>query len=308
MAVQFPGVPVGRFAASAVTAVENASGGGGARFANLLAIARVESGLHPEAQAATSSAKGLFQFVAQTWFEVVRQYGAQHGLTAEAAAIVLRNGRLTVEDPALRQHILDLRNDPGLSAALAADNLQAIGGRLAQVLGRAPNPAELYLGHFLGAGGATRMLQALQQYPAQSAASVLPQAARANPALFTSNGLPCSVGQFLDRVRGRLAQAYASLGMIVPDLGGTGSGTTAPVPPAWSAAVPIGSAPTEDRMLLAQLAEVFLAADHANVAANRETSRRDRQRTETLPASVVASLAPEPGVTSPEPSTAVPRG
>src|SRR5947209_17342316 len=39
----------------------------GADFKYLLATAQVESNLNPNAQAATSSARGLFQFTEQTW-------------------------------------------------------------------------------------------------------------------------------------------------------------------------------------------------------------------------------------------------
>jgi hypothetical protein len=309
VSAQLPVASLGHRAASPViAAVESASAGNSARFANLLAVARLESGLRPDAAAATSSAKGLFQFVGQTWLDVVRRYGAAHGLATEAAAIIPRNGQLTVADPALRQHILDLRNDPQLAAALAADNLQAIGDRLASVLGRAPDSAELYLGHFLGAGGAVRMLQALQTAPGASAASVLPEAARTNAGLFAPNGQPCSVAQFIDRVRGRLAQAYASLGMVVPNLGASRSSDGAAALPQWSAGVPSQAASAEGRILLAQLAEIFLTADPADAAANQSLHRRQRQQpSHGLPVGVVASLAPGPGVTSPEPSTAVPR-
>ncbi|MGH7211972.1 MAG: hypothetical protein ACREF1_11005, partial [Acetobacteraceae bacterium] len=75
MAVQFPAAPLGQNAASSVVAaVQSASGGSAARFANLLAIAHLESGLRPDAQAAMSSAKGLFQFVNQSWLAVMRQH------------------------------------------------------------------------------------------------------------------------------------------------------------------------------------------------------------------------------------------
>ena len=45
----------------------------GADFKYLLATAQVESNLNPNAQAATSSARGLFQFTEQTWLTTLKE-------------------------------------------------------------------------------------------------------------------------------------------------------------------------------------------------------------------------------------------
>jgi hypothetical protein len=83
-------------------------------FGYLLAKAEVESGMNPEARAATSSATGLYQFIESTWLDTVRKHGARFGLGALAEQIgVSASGEAYVADPAQRQAILALRSDRG---------------------------------------------------------------------------------------------------------------------------------------------------------------------------------------------------
>ncbi len=62
----------------------------------MMALADKESSFIPHNKAATSSAEGLFQFIAGTWLEAVRSFGAKHGYDAEAAAIDMVGGQLMV--------------------------------------------------------------------------------------------------------------------------------------------------------------------------------------------------------------------
>jgi hypothetical protein len=293
---------IGRYTAEpqVVSAIRNAAAETGARFDVLLASAAMESGVRPDAQASSSSASGMFQFIEQTWLDAVRQYGASHGLAAEASAVVSRNGRLTVEDPTLRQRILDLRNDPRVSSLLAGDSLRAISNQLAPTLGRTPDVAETYLGHFLGAGGAAQMLQALKATPNRPAAELLPAAAAANPAMFTgANGASLTVSQFMDKVRARLARAYSDLGTTMPSGGVTLPGSTpagrADAPEAaatgWGSSNPRRTASAPEQMMLSTLAEVFSRVDRGL------QDRRDRHQTHNqglsnaaLPSGVLSAL------------------
>jgi len=59
----------------------------GADFQYLLATAQVESNLNPNAQAASSSARGLFQFVDQTWLATLKEQGPALGYAPYANAI-----------------------------------------------------------------------------------------------------------------------------------------------------------------------------------------------------------------------------
>ncbi|PEQ14726.1 transglycosylase [Novosphingobium sp. PC22D] len=165
-------------------AIARAAQATGVDFDYLLAQAKLESSLDPQAKAGTSSAAGLYQFTRGTWLQTLDRHGANHGLGWAGDAI--SGGRIT--DPALASQIMALRYDPDASALMAAelagDNRDALHG----VLGREPDAAELYLGHFLGAQGASRFLGALASDPGQSAAALLPSAAGANRAIFYAPG------------------------------------------------------------------------------------------------------------------------
>ena len=68
-------------------AIQQASGTTGASFEYLLATAKMESNFNPSAGASTSSARGLYQFIDQTWLGTVKEAGAQLGYGNQADAI-----------------------------------------------------------------------------------------------------------------------------------------------------------------------------------------------------------------------------
>ncbi len=149
-------------------AIARAANSTGVDFNYLLAQARLESSLDPSARAGTSSAAGLYQFTRGTWLQTLDRHGGNHGLDWTSAAI--EDGR--VQNPALRQQIMALRFDPDASALMAAELASDNADHLSGVLGRAPDAAELYMAHFLGAGGAGQFLRALADDPGQSAAAL----------------------------------------------------------------------------------------------------------------------------------------
>ena len=173
-------------AGSTVTgAIRQASQATGTSFNYLLATAQVESGLNPQAGAATSSARGLFQFIEQTWFGTIKQSGAALGYGRYADAITkTSSGHYQVTDPEMRAEILKLRNDPTANAVMAGAFTKANADYLAAKLGRQPSDGELYIAHFLGAGGAGRLISAAASDPGAKAAAVFPNAANANPSIF----------------------------------------------------------------------------------------------------------------------------
>lgn len=165
-------------------AIKNAAARTGVDFAYLVNKADQESGLNPSAKATTSSATGLYQFVKQTWLQMVKDHGSDYGLSKEAAAIDVQDGKAVVKDPALREKILNLRHDPVLSAAMAAEFTKDNKDYLASSVGGTIGSTELYLAHFLGAGGASKFLNTMHQSPNATAADLLPEAADANPSVF----------------------------------------------------------------------------------------------------------------------------
>lgn len=186
--------------ASVIGSIQLAAARTGVDFAYLLAEAKVESGLNPDAAAPTSSARGLFQFTRATWLDTVRRHGAEHGLGWAADALA------SGADTATRAAILDLRRDAGASAtmaaALASDNRAA----LEQRLGKPATATDLYLAHFLGSAGAARFLAARAADPDAAASSaVLPGQVRANAAVFTArDGRVRSLGEVYARFQARI--------------------------------------------------------------------------------------------------------
>ncbi len=132
-------------------------------FGYLMAQAAQESGFQSDVKASTSSATGLFQFIDSTWLDMVRQHGAKHGIARLAEQVTCdAAGRPHVVDPAVRESILALRKDPRISAALAGEFAHDNKAEVERVLGRPAEKTDLYLAHFLGAGGATEILKAIQ--------------------------------------------------------------------------------------------------------------------------------------------------
>lgn len=101
-------------------------------------IIQIESAGNPLAAAATSSARGLGQFLNATWLTMVKKHRPEW-----------LKGRTRAE-------VLDLRFDASCSiemlARLAEDNARAIGGQ--------PTPGDLYLAHFLGPADARDLFRA----------------------------------------------------------------------------------------------------------------------------------------------------
>ena len=158
-------------------------------FDYLVQTAMRESSLNPNAKAQTSSAVGLFQFLEGTWLEVMKQEGARLGYSNYVQAIEQNaEGRYLVQDSTLRNEILALREDPQISADLAAAFTRRNGEYLENRFGRRPSPGELYIAHFLGARGAERMFNAGLEDPDQIAASLFPRQANANRAIFYDSG------------------------------------------------------------------------------------------------------------------------
>jgi hypothetical protein len=184
----------GNTGAALVTgAVKRAAQSTGAHFDFLMKMAARESGFDPNAKAKTSSAAGLFQFIEQTWLATVKNYGAGHGLGDVAAKITRNaNGRYTVADPSERQAILNMRFDAEKASAMAGELANENKRTLESRLGRAASSADLYTAHFLGPGGAVKLLSAASN---AKAADLLPKAAAANRPVFYDGARPKTVGE-----------------------------------------------------------------------------------------------------------------
>jgi hypothetical protein len=190
-------------------AIRNASRMTGANFQYLLATAKVESNLNPNAAGRTSTAKGLFQFIEQTWLATLKEQGPALGYGRYAQAIERTPaGQYAVRDPRAEAAILNLRSDPTANAVMAGAYTRENTDRLSSTLGRNPTEGELYIAHFLGAGGASRLIGLAGEAPRAVAAEQFPGAARANPSIFyTREGKARSVSQVYGVLTGRYDNA-----------------------------------------------------------------------------------------------------
>lgn len=206
--------------------IQQASASTGVDFAYLMAQAAKESGFDPNARSKASSAAGLYQFVEQTWLAVVRKHGAEYGLGDMASKIKPgSDGKLHVADQALRKQILDLRRDPAISAAMAAEHAADNQKSLEAKLDRLVEPADLYLAHFLGLNGAVNFLTDMEHDPNQGAASACPKAAAANRSVFyRADGSQRTLKEIYDRFESKMSSEMAAY----DDLEGvsTGAGAT----------------------------------------------------------------------------------
>jgi Transglycosylase SLT domain len=231
--------PSNSTAGSAVTsAIKQASQATGTSFNYLLATAQVESGLNALAGAATSSARGLFQFIQQTWLATMKQAGPALGYGQYAAAITKNaSGQYDVADSTMRSEILKLRNDPTANAAMAGAFTQANAAVLNQRLGRPPTEGELYTAHLLGVGGALRLIDLAASNPNAKAAEVFGSAAQANRSIFyDQTGAARSVAQVRHVITARFDVARASKNL-------PSTAQAASAPPATSTAMATATPP-----------------------------------------------------------------
>ena len=237
--------PAATSAAPQITgAIRQAAQSTGISFEYLLTTAKIESNLNPSAQASTSSAKGLYQFIDQTWLGTMKQAGTALGLGRYADAITRSpDGHYDVSDSAMRTAILRLRGDPQASAMLAGaltrNNAALVGGNI----GRQPSNGELYIAHFLGADGASKLINGASKQPSASAAAMFPSAAAANRSIFyDSAGRARSVGEVyrkLTRLFDSARNVAVAQGGLADVIGPAGAIAAPPLPPP----VTVASAP-----------------------------------------------------------------
>ena len=199
-----------------LSGIQQASAATGIDFSYLMAQANRESSFDPAAQANSSSAAGLYQFIEQTWFGVVKSHAAEYGRGDLAEQITRRSdGRYVISDPAAKKQILELRRDPAFAAAMAAEHASDNKTKLEDKLDREATGADLYMAHFLGISGAIKFLRTEATDPDRTGASLFPKAAAANPSVFyTPEGKARTVGEIYERFENSInadMETYAGL-------------------------------------------------------------------------------------------------
>ncbi|HEV7370561.1 lytic transglycosylase domain-containing protein [Arenibaculum sp.] len=196
-------------------AIRSVAGLSGHSFQTLLAQATQESGLDPKARSRTSSAVGPFQFLERTWLDMIRRHGAAYGLGDLARAVTVRDGVPVVADARLRKRILALREDPHLSAGMAARHLAEGREALSRRLGRPASEVESRMAYVMGAAGAAKLITAAERTPGVPASELLPKAAKANRPLFhDAGGRALPVREMVARLARRMEEDAMRLGAL----------------------------------------------------------------------------------------------
>jgi hypothetical protein len=238
-----------------LAAIKKASAATGVDFAYMMAKASAESGFDAKAKSHTSSATGLYQFIDKTWLNLVKKYGPAVGLGKYANAID-DNGH--VANPAVKQQILALRKDPDKAAMMAAEYTAENKSYMQDQLGPDVKigATELYLAHFLGAGGATAFLKAYKENPVEQASDLFPKAANANRNVFydSKTGTPRTLAGIYDF----FSKKFGGVEAVTPDAPATGPALVASASAPDSAAVPVDS-----RRALAQTLATQIASEQA---------------------------------------------
>jgi len=146
-----------------------------------------------------------------------------------------------VRDPTLRSEILKLRNDPNANALMAGAFTRGNASALSERLGRAPSEGELYIAHFLGVGGAARLIGLAGSNPNARVADYFPNAAQANPSIFydRSTGAARSLAQVRDILTARYDVARGSQDAAATTLADPAAATEAASSAAESAAATV---------------------------------------------------------------------
>jgi hypothetical protein len=121
----------------------------------------------------------------------------------------------------MRQKIMALRDDPKVNADMAGAFTRSNATRLENMIGRAPNDGELYMAHFLGAGGAAKLINLTSSNGSASAARAFPAAAHANRSIFydrsghakSVNHVYAAIMQRYDTARSNAASMIANMNM-----------------------------------------------------------------------------------------------
>src|SRR5882672_8120400 len=175
-------------------AIKNASDRTGVPVSIMNAFVAKESGFNAAIGASTSSAKGLFQFLGSTWNMMIRKYGPMFGLSPSA-------------DP----------TDPVAASLMGAAWIKyELYPAISKVVPD-PTATDLYLGHFLGAGGGSTFLRHMKSDPNSPAAQDMQSAASANKSIFwDKQGNARSYSQIYNLFAGSI-EAVAQASQSTPD-------------------------------------------------------------------------------------------
>ena len=169
----------------------------------LATIAGVESTFRGQSAAKGSTAKGLYQFVDDTWADVLKNHGKKYGIPANANVF-----------------------DPRANALMGAEYLKENMAMFKRTMNKEATDTELYMAHFMGPTGVRKFLKA---GPDEIAASVLPKGAKSNPDIFyDKQGKARTVAQTYADIEKRISKWRGTVGNDARKSLGMGEMATAP--------------------------------------------------------------------------------
>jgi hypothetical protein len=154
-----------------------------------LLYAAKESGFNPTAKATGGSSEGLFQFTNGTWKELMGKYANKYGLDPNTP-----------------------KTDVKASTAMFVEYYKQL-DKYASAMRSSPTVTDRYLHYFLGAGGARKLLKAIEADPDMLATKILPDAAKANPAYFFEGSRPLTVSEVYKKIESSLSKTASSFGI-----------------------------------------------------------------------------------------------
>ena len=174
----------------------------------LLCVASTESGMNTSAKNKHSSAQGPFQFTNVAWLEAVYRFGSDHGMDWLAQRITQQPSGAMVVDHAAREHLLTLRDNPAMSAMMAAAVMKNDCAAVEKATGNKCTLGHMYLIHLLGTSGAVHFVEAAVSGRGTSSDIVAPTAVAQNRNLFTREGKVLSAQDAMKGIESMMADKY----------------------------------------------------------------------------------------------------
>ena len=182
----------GKSKASIINIIKQAAALTGVDPNLMLSMAYMESTLDPNAQAKSSRAQGLYQFLVggrwDTWGEVLSKYGNEYGIPPNASA----------KDPVANAI---------LGGAFIRQNIKLV----KKAINRPVTAADIYAMHMMGSGDGPKFLANLEANPSAIAQNDLPGPAASNPGVFAANGRWRTYGEIYDSFQQRVAGGSAEV-------------------------------------------------------------------------------------------------
>lgn len=151
----------------------------------LLTMAWFESKMDNRVDNKKSSAVGLFQFTTGTWIESIYKYGKKHNLDRFVDVIDKDDkGVYHVKNLKNKKVLLALRNNPKISAIMAAETMKANKNLVEDKIGNTVRVKDSYLIHVLGPTGASKFFENLHKRPNVPTSLLFPTEVKKNSHLF----------------------------------------------------------------------------------------------------------------------------